>query len=132
MSKLLGDRPTVWISSGLIGISLLWAVWYGGRPTATASLDDCWRRTTAGWEWTDGWHAAWPTRTSAVILPPHRSLADGPRYDSHPAALALAEIVLIVLGFYAFPAGRKAASETPAKSWSDHLLASFRASAFGA
>ena len=61
----------------------------------------------------------------------HPPQADS-RYDSHPAALALAEIVLIALGFYAFPAGQGSADENPRKDMLAYLSDSFRASVFGA
>jgi hypothetical protein len=95
------------------------------RPEGNA---DQWRRTAAGWERA----TQWPT---AIGLAPDRTAltarsakpATHQRYDTHPAVLALLQIVgtLTALRMFAAPAPQSF------RGWLAMLSQSFRASAFG-
>jgi hypothetical protein len=99
---------------------------YGSAPGAAR---DDWRRTANGWERAAAWpksiaHSAANLRSQA----PGKPIFQG-RFDTHPAALALAELVgsLIALAVFASPSRAK----TGHIHWTTILSRSFRASAFG-
>jgi len=94
------------------------------HATDSSRANDSWRRTAAGWERSD----SWPPATWAVPHPVHDSEQLRTRNDSHPAALALVETLVVALGFYLFPAGSKTAPRGNYQTW---VARSFRASAFG-
>ena len=132
----MGNLPTyhrsVIFAVSLLGLGVFMSALSPSSAKNAATADDGWRRTTAGWEHTDVWNSGWASffrRSPPVEGSPLKSAA---RYDSHPAALALAEIILIILGFYAFPIRRAGTEGGSAQSWQARIVASFRASAFGA
>jgi hypothetical protein len=99
--------------------------WYA----AEQPNDDGWRRTADGWENSQ----RWPSITSAWFsqASPTRATTSGWRVDSHPAALALSQLGLVILGFYAFPAPARSAQTLSPLRWRALLVQSFRASVFG-
>jgi len=131
MGNLLTHHRKASLAASLLGLCVVTSALSPSSAKNAAKADDGWRRTTAGWEHKDVWNSGWATffRHS----PPRESspLKSASRYDSHPAALALAETVLIILGFSAFPMRRAGAEGGSARSWQARIAASFRASAFG-
>jgi hypothetical protein len=57
--------------------------------------DDAWRRTGNGWEHVATWTESKPRYSNNSV--------SSFRLDSHPAALALVELLAVVGGFAAFP-----------------------------
>jgi len=130
MVRLLFDRFRFTASVAIILLAAALAtLTVGSFGSAPPTARDDWRRTANGWERA----AAWPKAIahSAANL---RSQAPGTpifhgRFDTHPAALALAELVgsLIALAVFASPSRAK----TGHIHWTTILSRSFRASAFG-
>jgi hypothetical protein len=95
---------------------------------------DDWRRTAHGWERVSGWsHAvrspAFTGSTASLRPPAQRSIRSVNRTDTHPAALALAQLIGSMLSLAIFsPRGRSLLGET---SCTELLGRSFRASVFG-
>jgi hypothetical protein len=95
-------------------------------PPPLSSAGDDWRRTATGWEHVGHWEH--PIDRFNLPLPAHSDKAG--RFDTHPAVLALLQLVVALLALNAFP-------RIPARaaSSSGNLVAllarSFRASAFG-
>jgi hypothetical protein len=94
-----------------------------GRPHMTPNADP-WRRTAHGWEQTTDW------QVSAIARPTATVTTARPRFDSHPAALALVQVVGTLLALYGFPVGASQPA-SGSRNWLDLLARSFRASAFG-
>jgi hypothetical protein len=89
---------------------------------------DQWRRTAAGWERATQWPTAIGLRRVSTALQASSAKAPTPaRYDTHPAVLALLQIVgtLTALRMFASPAPQSF------RGWLAMLTQSFRASAFG-
>jgi hypothetical protein len=101
-----------------VGLALL-----SGRPPAGPSGDQ-WRRTANGWERKSDW------QVSAIAYPSAVAPTARQRFDSHPAVLALVQVIGTLLAMHCFPVGAsQSASRGP--NWLDLLGRSFRASAFG-
>jgi len=97
-------------------------------PKSPAGNADQWRRTAAGWERATAWPIASGLRAVSAPLAASSAKASAhPRYDTHPAVLALLQIVgtLTALGIFAAPAPQSI------RGWLAVLTQSFRASAFG-
>jgi len=114
-----------WAAAGLalilLGIAALWP-----------SRGDDWRRTANGWERALHWEVGASTFSlQATSQKPGHSLAQPARVDSHPAVIALVELVFSLLGLYWFPFGSSAATAFHCPNWRALLVRSFRASAFG-
>jgi hypothetical protein len=77
-----------------------------------------------GWEQTTDW------QVSAIARPTATVTTARPRFDSHPAALALVQVVGTLLALYGFPVGASQPA-SGSRNWLDLLARSFRASAFG-
>jgi hypothetical protein len=93
-----------------------------------ANNADQWRRTAAGWERSTQWPMASGSRAVSAPLPSSAAkTSTDERYDTHPAVLALLQIVgtLTALGIFAAPAPQSI------RGWLAVLTQSFRASAFG-
>src|SRR5262245_42092092 len=74
----------------------------GSLATSHATKQDDWRRTSNGWERASGWPRALRRpvaneRANSAVPRPASS-----RFDMHPAALALAQLVATLLGLVAF------------------------------
>jgi hypothetical protein len=110
------------------GICLLYGC---ASPIEHIHHDDGWRRTASGWERTLDWHSV---RLASFIRPsadsPPGVRVAGSRMDTHPAALALLELLGAMLALFAIPSQRvqllSALASLPAA-----IARSFRASAFG-
>jgi len=131
MENLPTHRCGAILAASLLGFCLS-LTWNPIHAKSAATPEDGWRRTAAGWEHKDVWNSGWATFFRRSPLVEGSPLKSATRYDSHPAVLALAETVLIILGFYAFPIRRAGAEGGSAQSWHARIVASFRASAFGA
>jgi hypothetical protein len=114
--------------TGLLGLCLIGSscgsCWADGL-----NADDGWRRTASGWERRKDW--ALIDKGSVLYL----ASAGGPiaasiRWDTHPAVLALVQIVVVVVGYATFPAQRRVGNATE-NSWRDAVAQSFQASVFG-
>jgi hypothetical protein len=91
---------------------------------------DEWRRTADGWERTGHWEQQ-SSAGSAFERPLNAErMGKKVRFDTHPAVLALFQLVATFLALKAFPYGRER-SITAAGEWKALLARSFRASAFG-
>ena len=90
--------------------------------------DDAWRRTASGWERARDWQPKPIKHVSAVAF--ENDVSDARRWDTHPAALALAQVigVLSILKFVPRrnPTQSKAWHQVPAV-----IARSYRASFFG-
>ena len=81
----------------LVGLAWVFSSWHidpARADDANARSEDHWRRTTAGWEYVASWDS--PTfveRSDAGLL----------RWDSHPAGLALVQLLAVVMAFAVFP-----------------------------
>ena len=113
------------------GVALLVAVFLGfafSSPERGATADT-WRRTADGWERVGDWRPAAPRARESLDQSRHvpETL---PRLDTHPAVLALAQLVAVLLTL----AWRPKRASMPA-NWLETLPAaisrSFRASIFG-
>src|SRR5262245_14623220 len=94
-------------------------------PLRRVSHGDDWRRTSTGWEQVSRWKSATPR----TVLPPRQN-GRQIRIDTHPAVLALIQLVGALFAMQAFPTGsRRLLSKR--SSWRTLLTRSFRASAFG-
>lgn len=113
---------------GVAAGSLLTAL----SATHRRATDDAWRRTASGWERIDRRPTA-QTKAAAKSEPSQRLLPadDNNRWDTHPAALALAQLIgaLVILRF--IPRG---ASFNPGvwRRTTAAIAHSYRASFFGA
>jgi hypothetical protein len=132
MGKMPTCHRSAILAPSLLGLGVLMSALSPSSAKNAATADDGWRRTTAGWEHTDAWNSGWASFFRRSPFAEGSPLKSATRYDSHPAALALAETILIILGFYAFPIRRAGAEGGCAQSWQARIVASFRASAFGA
>ena len=132
MRNLPTHRRGAILAASLLGFCVFTSALSPSSAKNAAKADDGWRRTTAGWEHKDVWNSGWAAFFRRSPLAEGGPLKSATRYDSHPAVLALAETVLIILGFYAFPIRRAGAEGESAQSWPARIAASFRASAFGA
>jgi hypothetical protein len=94
---------------------------------ACLSPADDWRRTATGWQRMSDWSMSASTFALAAdqTLPVARNIG---RIDTHPAVLALGELVAALLGLYAFRSSRILPA---ARHWPALIARSFRASAFG-
>jgi hypothetical protein len=101
----------------LFGVALL-------PPPArvSPSNSDDWRRTAEGWE------RMTPRQSTAAPIPPNN--AKPFRFDSHPAVLALCQLILSLFGL-SLCHYRSSESRTGWSDWLALLTRSFRASAFG-
>jgi hypothetical protein len=119
-----------------IGLALLLAVLAlltVDAPVAVeATSADDWRRTAAGWERTTNWPQ--PSRshlrggTFTKVSTP-TSAPDHVRFDTHPAVLALAQLLGALMALAAFSAPRAKPGSTG--RWHAAIARSFRASVFG-
>ena len=88
-----------------------------------------WRRTADGWEWVGTWPApaikiaTKPRQPTPVVR--HAQL----RLDTHPAALALLQLVGVLLSLVAFRSQSSHGQDSI--DWKSVLARSFRASVFG-
>jgi hypothetical protein len=99
----------------------------GGSP----SSGDEWRRTANGWERIGHWQTT--TASMALDRTPLTNSSPGAvigRFDTHPAGLALVQLVAVLLALYSFPS-RLHPSAASHDGWLTLLARSFRASAFG-
>src|SRR5688572_14265312 len=80
--------------------------WAPALARPATHVDDHWRRTSTGWEYVPDW------RTAA---PPTDVFAATGRIDSHPAALALLQVVAVITAFALFPHPLSG----PATGWAD-------------
>jgi hypothetical protein len=93
------------------------------------SHDDAWRRTASGWERVSGWQAqasnSMPARTARIDAG-----VPSARFDTHPAALALLQIGVVVgaLAFYSRP---PVEAQNQQASVPAIISRSYRASFFG-
>jgi hypothetical protein len=92
---------------------------------------DDWRRTANGWERNSHWQASAAASDfrDSRVGPATKGPRAG-RIDTHPAVLALMQLVGALLALYAFPP-RSSPSWLPGGRWSALLAESFQASAFG-
>src|SRR5262245_49423542 len=74
----------------------------GLLATSQPTKQDDWRRTSNGWERASSWPRGLRWRVANERV--HRAvpLAASTRFDMHPAALALAQLVATLLGLVAF------------------------------
>jgi hypothetical protein len=98
-------------------------------PTPSVRRDD-WRRTENGWERKSAW-----SRPAVLFakrsLPKHQTTVSiHTRFDTHPAALALIQVVGALSALAAF-APLRALGKAHRPHWKATLARSFRASAFG-
>jgi len=88
---------------------------------------DDWRRTANGWERISAWPTFTfdmaPRRPQPTPATPHAQH----RFDTHPAVLALLQLVGVLLALVAFGSQ----SSRNQEDWKSLLARSFRASAFG-
>src|SRR4051812_36174438 len=113
----------------LIGVILSCLSVGAVNDAGPASRDD-WRRTANGWERATAWSK--PVLAAARINQPHyagyRTFRG--RFDTHPAGLALLQLVGALVALAAFrSSGAPATGRRP--HWKAALARSFRASAFG-
>jgi len=117
---------------GVIALVLLGLFMAGYLPTGGhVSQGDDWRRTTNGWQRMSQWQIG--ISTAAFEAPPviqANQRAETGRFDTHPAVLALLQLVATLLALYAFPF-RSTPSPPLARHLPTLLARSFRASAFG-
>ena len=102
----------------------------GAFDPAPSVRSDDWRRTANGWELTSTWFR--PIAPSAKDSQPkhHATASISTRFDTHPAGLALLQLVGGLTALAAFaPLPASATSHRP--HWKVALARSFRASAFG-
>src|SRR5262249_14208821 len=101
--------------------------WYAAR---LGLADDGWRRTAQGWQYVGTWesNASWRESTplSAVSKAPAPAARHHTRWDTHPAVLALAQVVIAIAALATFAVQRQ-----QRVSWPALIARSFRASAFG-
>ena len=91
---------------------------------ATAQVaDDGWRHTAQGWERVDLY--------SPQVFAAPRPTAPAARFDTHPAALALLQVVTIMGAMIAFPRPNVSRLGWLNESWWAVFRRSFRASVFG-
>ncbi len=113
----------------LIGV-VLSCLSVGTFQAAPSAHHDEWRRTAHGWERAAAW--AKPASLSAKSNQPKRVSSSGfsGRFDTHPAALALVQLVGALTALAAFtPFSACVTAHRP--HWKAVLARSFRASAFG-
>src|SRR5262245_28974636 len=127
MRHLPYERTITSLVPPLVFMGLI-AVWCSGWFQDSVALNDCWRRTAVGWERTDDWSGP---GNAASVSDAENPVTGSSRYDSHPAALALAEIVLVGMAFYVFPRSQEPLATRSGKGWLALLSDSFRVSAFG-
>jgi len=110
------------------GLGLAGYLPFGDRP----SLGDDWRRTAHGWERIDQWSPPPAHRSDSNHQSPANAIrhAASGRLDTHPAVLALAELVGVLVALWSFPATSPGSGRF-AGGCSAFLARSFRASAFG-
>src|SRR5262245_7961223 len=91
---------------------------------ATAQVaDDGWRHTARGWERLDLY--------SHQVLAAPKLTEPVARFDTHPAALALLQVVTIIGAMIAFPRPNVSRLGWINESWWEVFRRSFRASVFG-
>jgi hypothetical protein len=113
----------------LIGV-ILSCLTVGAVNDARPASQDDWRRTASGWERATTWSK--PVLAAARINQPqyagYRTFRS--RFDTHPAGLALLQLVGALIALAAFrSSGAPATGRRP--HWKAALARSFRASAFG-
>ena len=107
-------------------VSLIAGIFAVGTGNPLKSTDD-WRRTPTGWEHRSAWSPGADTIAAHRRLEP--ATARSARLDTHPAGLALLQLVGALLSLAVFgPQGRRLLKERP---FSALLARSFRASVFG-
>jgi len=110
-----------------VGLGLAGYFPLGGQ----VSSGDEWRRTADGWQRIADWPSA---KVSGRFVQASSARAvdrvQSARLDTHPAVLALVELVAILLALYSFPFGRQRPL-TPRDGWIRFLARSYRASVFG-
>jgi hypothetical protein len=100
--------------AALVAVALALLLWAGFG--ASASRDDGWRRTSAGWQ----------------RLPTAAAHEAPPRWDAHPAVLVLVQAAAALAAMRAFPRPGQTRLGWLEEDWRDFFRRSFRASAFGA
>ena len=95
----------------LVGLAAICWVCRGNHRIATHQDDDGWRRTAQGWEQARDWQAVYRNRAAAATAPGIASATRGTRWDTHPAALSLGQI--IVRGDVTSPATAPASARLP-------------------
>jgi hypothetical protein len=102
----------------------------GGAHSERSNRQDDWRRTAHGWERTIAWPKL-PTESAKKSVRPLKSYRPWSiRLDTHPAGLALLQLVGGLAALAAFGPSRSAAT-AHRPHWKVILARSFRASAFG-
>src|SRR5262245_35340374 len=117
LAKFAPAALVVVVGCFLIGWSLL--------SMPKNSVDD-WRRTAQGWEWMPGTASAFERPAIAEVDLNVKRI----RVDTHPAVLALFQLVATFLALSAFRHGRTQ-SVGNIREWTVVVGRSFRASAFG-
>jgi hypothetical protein len=107
----------------LVALAVLAASRLFFEPAAAhpSAADDLWRRTAHGWERVDAWQV--PSATWREAARP----ASTYRFDTHPAAIALVQIVAAAIALAFFPSRPGTASD----SMQAAIARSYRASFFG-
>ena len=98
-----------------------------GQATTLPAAKSEWRRTSAGWERVDHWPRTNEIARSRQQTSNHHGVAR--RIDTHPAVLALTQLVGSLLGLAIFRSHRR--SPLTVVAISAAITRSFRASAFG-
>jgi hypothetical protein len=118
----------------LLTASGLTATPHANKSNSSGTADD-WRRTANGWERTQSWSSpsAWSLfqtkATSAPAKPLRRPARSYTRLDTHPAALALVQLLASIFALTLF----RDPQQNPVRlsCLPDIIARSFRSSAFG-
>ena len=114
---------------GPIGFCLLCTGW--NKPRATRA-DDGWRRTENGWERIAAWQNQATATASVPVYPaPPPPAHTTSRWDTHPAAVALVQLAIVLFALLRLPAGGRSSPPHRTARLPQLIANSFRASAFG-
>jgi len=118
------------LAIGWTGFCLLCGLWLS---RLTNSADDGWRRTELGWEQVASWNErAMATAAVPVVHWPSPLPAKAsPRWDTHPAALALVQLAVALFALFAMPADWRQAESKLLARLPELIAKSFRATPFG-
>jgi hypothetical protein len=118
------------LAIGWTGFCLLCGLWLSRLAT---NPDDGWRRTELGWEHVAAWNE--PAMATATVPVFHRPTPEpaktSPRWDTHPAALALVQLGVAFFALFAMPADWRLTDLRPLTRLPVLIAKSFRASPFG-